>query len=667
MALELSPTGKGGTSSPDPVAGTERTTREALLARILADPQLPTLPAVALQVLEKASRLDCKTEELTEIISQDPALCGKVLKVVNSALYNLPRPVSSLGRAVGLMGLNAVRSLVLALSLPAVQARGPKQPLLQEFWRASVAGAVVARDLAVRLRWPCPEDDFVAGLLRDLGILILLQTFPENYPVLVRQAAEGPSSLQCDLERQAFGLDHAEVSACLLSDWRLPAELTEPIRHHHAPAADAVPQAWAGRAALLSFADLVARLQSGASPVLAREVRELAEKHYQLDERQLAEFLGPVARKASEFAAIAQLDIGACEDYSRLLVQAAEALVKLTVESSLDGLRVREQKQQAEQEARRLRQVALRDALTGAYNRGFFEDDLRVKFRRAQRRCTILGLVFLDLDGFKQLNDTFGHPFGDRVLKEVTARLLGSVRGGDVVARYGGDEFCVLVENTNEEGLQVLAHRLWRAVNALTIRAGERIAGVGASVGSVACLPRAFSGSAQDLLAAADRAMYQAKGTGRNRITSVSLFHPEDRAFLYEISRRLFSAYLSSREGVRLPELPLPRTTNRFGTPGRLVRRLGWVGRKQLRAILLEQRRSRRPFEEVALTLGLLSPAELLSLLSIQQERPEELAQHLVGRDVLDESAARACVQRYYRVVRLLAPLSSRLPGLRNP
>src|SRR5207245_9045056 len=111
------------------------------------------------------------------------------------------------------------------------------------------------------------------------------------------------------------------------------------------------------------------------------------------------------------------------------------------------------------------------DGLTGAYNRRFFEDDLAAKFRRAQRRCTILGLVFLDLDGFKALNDRFGHPFGDRVLKEVTAQLHASVRLGDVVARYGGDELCVLVENTCEAGLQALAARLWQGTHSAPLTA----------------------------------------------------------------------------------------------------------------------------------------------------------------------------------------------------
>src|SRR5439155_12376655 len=141
----------------------------ALLARILADPQLPAPPAVVLQVLERASRPDCRLADISDLISRDPALGGKVLEVVNAALYNLPHTATSIARAVSLMGLPAVRSLVLAVSIPAVVGRGSAPPVLQDFWKTSLAGAIIAHTLALQLCLPCPEDDFVAGLLRDLG------------------------------------------------------------------------------------------------------------------------------------------------------------------------------------------------------------------------------------------------------------------------------------------------------------------------------------------------------------------------------------------------------------------------------------------------------------------------------------------------------------------
>ena len=98
-----------------------REPREALLARLADNPHLPSLPAIVLQILEQASRLDCTPDQLASVIHRDPVLCGKILKTVNSALYNLPRSISSIERAVALLGFKPVRSLVLGLSLPAMQ------------------------------------------------------------------------------------------------------------------------------------------------------------------------------------------------------------------------------------------------------------------------------------------------------------------------------------------------------------------------------------------------------------------------------------------------------------------------------------------------------------------------------------------------------------------
>jgi diguanylate cyclase (GGDEF)-like protein len=653
-------------AAPHPPRPADGGAGERLLTRILADPQLPSLPALALQVLETAARPDCTVAEVTELISRDPALCGKVLKAVNSALYNLPHAVSSVSRAVGLLGLTSVRSLVLALSLSAVRVRGVGQSAVQEFWRSSVVGAVVALETALHLRRPFPEDDFVAGLLRDLGVLAFHQACPAEYPLLWQVAAGGPAAAQGEMERQAFGLDHAEVGARILECWRLPAGITQAIRCRHAgpDRLAALPPAVAERARLLAFADRAARLQRGAGPAGVAELKAYAREHYQLDEAALLRLLAPVDRKMAEFATVAQLDIGSGEAYTPLLAQAAEELVKLAVEASLSGLREREGKRQAEQEARRWQQAAHRlqrdaahDALTGVLNRGGLQEALARKFRTARRSGALLGLVFVDLDDFKILNDRFGHPFGDQALKEVAAALCANVRDADVVARYGGDEFCVLFTHAAEDGLEALPRRLHEAINGRTVRHAGRIARVGVSVGAVTCFPAGMAGGPDELLAEADRAMYLSKKSGKNRLSLASLLAPADRAVLEEVRRRLFSVYLAEREGVHLPPGVQRRYAPVRGGMGGLARRLGWITPAQLRAVLLARRASRQPFDAAARAAGLLSRGELYSLRAVQQERPEELARRLVEVGALQPDRVRPVLDRYYAVVRRLTPL----------
>jgi diguanylate cyclase (GGDEF)-like protein len=158
-------------------------------------------------------------------------------------------------------------------------------------------------------------------------------------------------------------------------------------------------------------------------------------------------------------------------------------------------------------ERRRSREAerkALTDALTGLANRIAFDHQLAIDWERATRYDRPLGMLLLDLDGFKQVNDTQGHAAGDRVLRRVADTITANVRGGDVAARLGGDEFVVLTTETPAEGLQALAGRLQQAVESL---------GTAISVGWAEREPDDESPS--KVLDRADLAMYEDKERGR--------------------------------------------------------------------------------------------------------------------------------------------------------
>jgi HD-like signal output (HDOD) protein len=329
----------------------------ALLTRIAEDPHLPTPPGLALSVLEKASRPDCELREIAEMISLDSSLCVKMLRTVNSALYGLPQKVTSIDRALLLLGYKAVRSLVLSLSLPAIQKQTQATGKIREYWKLSVAGAIVAREIAVKMRRSSPEDDLVAGLLRDLGIPILHQMVPDQYATILAKPLEMLAQQQCELEEEKLGINHAEVTAFVLSKWHLPPEITEAVRfHHHPKKAEGQNELIQERARDLYFASLVAQLQLSASqPAVLCEVLRLAREDYEMEQEDLLGFLDPLNEKIQEFATLLSLDIGSCEKYTKVVVNATEELVKLTVEMSADNLRVREEKNQAERETAQVR------------------------------------------------------------------------------------------------------------------------------------------------------------------------------------------------------------------------------------------------------------------------------------------------------------------------
>jgi diguanylate cyclase (GGDEF)-like protein len=163
------------------------------------------------------------------------------------------------------------------------------------------------------------------------------------------------------------------------------------------------------------------------------------------------------------------------------------------------------------------RHAAITDGLTGLRSRRFFEQALRAEAARAARSGAELRVLLLDIDHFKNVNDTYGHNGGDRILVEVAHRLGSLVRSGDLVARYGGEEFAILLPGTDPATARELAERVRRGIGQIPIAVGEsHLHHVTVSIG-VAGLP-AVGTEADELVLAADRALYAAKNAGRDRV-----------------------------------------------------------------------------------------------------------------------------------------------------
>ncbi|MBI2377949.1 MAG: diguanylate cyclase [Deltaproteobacteria bacterium] len=160
-----------------------------------------------------------------------------------------------------------------------------------------------------------------------------------------------------------------------------------------------------------------------------------------------------------------------------------------------------------------------RDALTEAYNKGFFAEAIEKEIAFALRHKQTLSLIMFDIDFFKKVNDTYGHIAGDHVLKSVARSVHGVIRKEDIFARYGGEEFALLLRNTEPEKAFILAERVRRTIEQLEIvHAGRRIP-VTVSLGLSSTLGEDRNTS-RELIGAADELLYQAKGRGRNRTES---------------------------------------------------------------------------------------------------------------------------------------------------
>ena len=163
-----------------------------------------------------------------------------------------------------------------------------------------------------------------------------------------------------------------------------------------------------------------------------------------------------------------------------------------------------------------LRSQAVIDELTGAYNRRFLLEQLKLRLGEARRHQTPVSLILFDLDHFKKVNDSFGHPFGDTVLKGTADLVRRHIRKEDILARYGGEEFAVMLPHTDRPGAAVLAERLRESAAGCYHSNGEQKERVTISLG-VASFPPDEANSGEELIKWADLRLYKAKESGRNR------------------------------------------------------------------------------------------------------------------------------------------------------
>jgi putative nucleotidyltransferase with HDIG domain len=194
---------------------------------------LPPLPAIALKALEMTLDPDVSVRDLQSVISQDQALSATILRVVNSAMYSLRREVSTVSHAVTVLGIETVKSIIMAASVENVldMARDLGAKLMSDHsWGTALASRLIAR----RIHYSVPEEALVCGLMHDIGKPVLLNNFKSRYQEIINDVYKGHSSFH-QLELQSFGFSHAHVGALLANKWNFPPRLSEAVGFHHNP------------------------------------------------------------------------------------------------------------------------------------------------------------------------------------------------------------------------------------------------------------------------------------------------------------------------------------------------------------------------------------------------------------------------------------------------
>jgi putative nucleotidyltransferase with HDIG domain len=202
---------------------------------------IATLPEITLKIVELVESPKSTAQDLHKVISNDPALCTRILKVVNSSFYGLPGQIGSINRAIVMLGLNAVKNIAIAASLAKLFRGGDISPAMsaRKLWEHSVSVAAATKMLADKLKIGLGDEAFLAGLMHDIGMMVEMQYDRNKMAEVVTTVGADSKGVPCngmlEAEEQVFGADHQAFGAALCDKWKFPRNFALVTGYHHRP------------------------------------------------------------------------------------------------------------------------------------------------------------------------------------------------------------------------------------------------------------------------------------------------------------------------------------------------------------------------------------------------------------------------------------------------
>jgi diguanylate cyclase (GGDEF)-like protein len=470
---------------------------EPLLQRLRHCTTLPTPPGVAVRLIDLANDSGVNLMQIAECVALDPALSAKLLRVANSPLYNTHRAANNVRQAVSLLGTHTAITVALSFSLTRNLKGNGAFEEQSEFWKRAILSALACRILAQRFGLN-PDDLLIAGLLQDIGMLAMGTALKEEYYSLLN-ATKHDELLNA--EREKFGSGHDEVGYWLLKKWQLPEHLARACLVSHTASLSEETFLIHDKCIAVSgyFAEAFCHPRDEDHVLRAAEA---ARSRLGMDPYMTTSILQEMGAQVREVEELFDTSLTDSVDIDGLLGEAKEIIM-------IAGMgRMRE-----------LEERAYRDALTGAHSRSYFDETFRQEFSAASRHGWPLSLAFIDIDHFKRINDTYGHAAGDSVLVTLSRLISMQVRHGDIFARYGGEEFVLVLPGTAAEAAMAVLARIKETIEDFAHSIKDESIQMTVSIGLSTHMEEGFIYvTSEDMLQAADSALYAAKRSGRNRI-----------------------------------------------------------------------------------------------------------------------------------------------------
>ncbi|MGD8243122.1 MAG: GGDEF domain-containing protein [Desulfobacterales bacterium] len=472
--------------------------------------KLPTLPGIAIKILEAVQKERPDLQEIAEVLSTDPPLSGEVLKLINSPFFGLTRKVTSVSHAVSMLGMNVVKNMALSFALVKnFSSNGQGDFDYLRFWKYSLTTAIAARMIAEDVSAETPEDAFFLGLLHDMGNLALARCLPDQYNLVVQEAEAG----QCcnfQVENQVLGFDHMDLGRHLVRSWGLPSKFWQPIGCHHCPEKlEKADNDVLTLTQILNLATLYAEMfQADNTPTHLAMIDHFTTEYGFAEALNVDRLAVSISEETQRFFPYFEIDFDDDASYMETIERARAELINVSTDF-VDQL-VAQQRQ-----IDTLRRQATHDGMTQLMNYQYFQETLNREIARSRRSQSPLTLVMADIDHFKAVNDTYGHLAGDQAIKTVASCLQENLRETDHIARYGGEEFAIVLYNIPPDEALSVIERVRQSIGEQVIYFDGQSFKITMSFGIASMQPEE-SLDREALIDKADKALYKAKSGGRN-------------------------------------------------------------------------------------------------------------------------------------------------------
>jgi len=314
---------------------------DVTLDSILNCPALPSIPAVAAQVIELVGDPEVGIDDLSETIVMDQGLSAKILRTANSSFYAVRTKTTTIDRALVQLGLGAVKTLALGFTLvDALQKGGGSTFDHEGYWRRSLYTAVAARVFAERAKLAEQNEAFLGGLLCDIGMIAMHSALGGEYDEAI-QKTEGDHRRLGREELSAFDLQHPDIGAMLATRWKLPPELVLPIKYHERPTA--APAECTSIVRAVGLGCLACDVLISPDPTSAlRSLYTRASEWFKLDSETVDEALGVIREKTKEAGRLFEITTGDAPDVESLLTDARERMIEVAVYNTLSFMGLEE-------------------------------------------------------------------------------------------------------------------------------------------------------------------------------------------------------------------------------------------------------------------------------------------------------------------------------------